>query len=70
MKRDVNYWIGTVVRLPLLVIGFVIVNGYNLLFGWWLDKILARRDEKKFERDIRDILPFLFDEHQGQRVPN
>lgn len=70
MNRDVDRWAGTLIRLPLLLLGFFIVNGYQLLFGWWLDKSLARRHEKKLELDIHDALPFLFDEHHGYRVRN
>jgi hypothetical protein len=70
MSREIHRWVGTLTRLPLLVLGFVIVNGYNLLFGWWLDKSLARRRQTRLDQDIHDSLRFLFDQHRGCRVPN
>src|SRR5260370_11370148 len=66
MNRGINRWVDTVARVP----GVVIIKSYDLLFGWWLNKSLARKHEKELEQDIHDALPFLFDEYHGHRVPN
>jgi len=33
-----------------------------------LDRYLARREMERLEQDVRNELPFLFNEHQGQTV--
>jgi hypothetical protein len=58
-----------ILRPPLLVLGFIFGNLYNLCFGWH-DKRLARQGEHCFADDIRRYLPFLFSEHGATVIPN
>jgi hypothetical protein len=57
-------------RPPLVLLRFVLENGYGLLFGRWLDKRLARKDERRLARDIKESLWFLFSEFGARIVPN
>jgi hypothetical protein len=58
-----------ILRPPLLVLGFVFGNLYKLCFGW-LDKRIARQNERRFAEDVRTYLAFLFSEHRAQVIPN
>ena len=58
-----------VVRPPFLLLGFIFGNLYKLCFGW-LDRRVARQNERRFADDIRSHLSFLFREHGAQVVPN
>jgi len=50
---------------PLLVLR----NLYKLCFGW-LDRRMARQDERRFADDIRTHLSFLFTDHAAKVIPN
>jgi len=50
--------------------GLIVVEGYNALFGWWLDKRVAKKNEDRFKDDILRKLAFLFSECGGTIVPN
>jgi len=68
-KVDIEYLIvNYLIRPPLAVLGFILSPVW-VLFGL-SDKQFALRHQKKLERDVRDSLPFLFDEHHGRVVPN
>jgi hypothetical protein len=70
--RPPALWVRIVIailRPPLLVLGFVFGNLYKLCFGW-LDKRMARQNERRFAEDIRTHLTFLFSEHGAQIIPN
>ena len=58
-----------ILRPPLLVLGFVFGNLYKLCFGW-LDRRIARQNERRFAEDIHTYLAFLFSEHGANVVPN
>lgn len=58
-----------VVRPPLLVLGFVFGNLYKLCFSW-LDKSIAKQNEKRFAEDIHKYLSFIFAEHKAEIIPN
>ena len=58
-----------ILRPPLLVLGFVFGNLYELCFGW-LDKRIARQNEQRFAEDVRTHLPRLFSEHGAKVIPN
>jgi hypothetical protein len=62
-------WI-RIVRPPFLAIGFVLSVIYAGLFGWWLDKRVAKRYDERLANDVRQNLPFLFTEKCGQIVPS
>jgi hypothetical protein len=58
-----------ILRPPLLVLGFVFGNLYKLCFGW-LDRRMARQNERRFAEDIHTYLAFLFSEHGAKVIPN
>jgi len=60
MPREDRTWL-IVVLEPLfwLFVHFL----YPLLFGWWADKALARKHQRRLARDIRKALPFLFERY-------
>ena len=58
-----------ILRPPLLVLGFVFGNLYELCFGW-LDKRIARQNEQRFAEDVRTHLAFLFSEHGAKVITN
>lgn len=59
----------SVLRPPLLVLRFIFGNLYKLCFGW-LDRRVARQNERRFADDIGRHLSFLFTEHKAQIIPN
>jgi len=68
-KKGVGYFVAIyLIRPPLAVLGFILSPVWVLL--GLSDKQLALRSQKKLERDVRDLLPFLFDERHGRVVPN
>jgi hypothetical protein len=54
----------------LFVLGFVTVEGYKLLFGWWRGKIVTERRQLEFRKELQSSLEFLFSEHQAKFVQN
>jgi hypothetical protein len=46
------------------------MTGYKLLFGWWLDKRVAKRHQEAFDNEISRYLPFLFYDCGGKIVSN
>ncbi|HTZ97674.1 MAG TPA: hypothetical protein VMB18_14830 [Terriglobales bacterium] len=58
-----------ILRPPLLVLGFVFGNLYQLCFGW-LDRRIARQNEQRFAEDVHTYLAFLFSEHGAKVIPN
>ncbi len=70
MNRAVDRWILiNIVRPPLLLLKFLLTPVDRLLFGW-VDTWLARRNERRLNRDIVDAMPFLFAEHRGRVISN
>ena len=68
MTIDVGYFvINYLVRPPLVALGYLLSPVWPL-FGL-SDKQIALRHQRKLEQDVRNTLPFLFDEHHGQVVP-
>jgi len=65
-KLVFGYTLGPIFAL----FGFIFVNGYKVVFGWWLDKRLAIKDQARFAEDIRRDLSFLFTEQRAVIVPN
>lgn len=63
-----NQALVTVLRPPLLVVGFVLGNLYKVCFGW-LDRRAARQNEQHFAEDIRGYLAFLFEERGAEIIP-
>jgi hypothetical protein len=55
------------IRPPLALLGFILSPVW-VLFGV-SDEQLALRDQKKLEQEVRELLPFLFDEQHGRIVP-
>ena len=51
-------------------VGHTIGKLYWVLFGWWIDAPIARKHEREFAREIREGLPFLFEKHSAEIVPN
>ena len=56
---------------PLVLIVFgPFVLAYKLFFGWWLNPILDKRNEKTLREQVRVDLPFLFQDYGGRFVAN
>ena len=60
----------SLLRFVLEAIGQVLGRAYSLVFGWWLDTLLARRADRRLAQDIRNNLDLLFKDHGAQVVPN
>jgi hypothetical protein len=58
-----------ILRPPLLVLRFVFGNLYKLCFGW-LDRRMARQNERRFVEDIHTYLAFLFSEYGAKVILN
>ncbi len=60
--------------LPVAIIAAIvvapIVGVYKVLFSWWLDERLAKRNDQRFAQEIRGNLAFLFNEYGAQFVAN
>jgi hypothetical protein len=50
-------------------IGKPILWTYKIIFGWWLNPLIAGRGERKFRKEVRAAFSFLFDEYGAQFVP-
>lgn len=48
------------IRLPILLAGFVVKTIYRTIFGWWLDPWLQRKANESLLEDVRATLSFLF----------
>jgi hypothetical protein len=48
----------------------VMIGVHRVFFSWWLDKRLARRNDKVLGQQIREDLEFLFTVYGAQLVPN
>lgn len=66
MKREPR-WI-SIIRPPVLVIGFVLKILYAGLLGWWLDRLLSRIGDKRLAEEVKQNVPLLFDEKVGGRI--
>jgi hypothetical protein len=57
--------------LPIFyVIGFLFVNTYKLLLGWWLEPLSVRKSDARLAEEVQNKLSFLFSEHGARIVPN
>ena len=68
MKREPT-WI-RIIRPPLVALGFVFSTVYSVLFGWWLDELMARKADKRLADEVKQNVPFLFTEKKAQIVPS
>lgn len=66
MKREPT-WIG-IVRPPVLAFGFVLKILYAGLFGWWLDGLMSRIDDRRLAEDVKHNVPLLFSDKVGGHV--
>lgn len=57
-----------IVRPPFLAIGFALNVIYAGLFGWWLDKRIAKKRDESLANEVRQNLPFLFTDKCGRIV--
>lgn len=61
-------------REPPLALGVVVagvmIGVHKVLFSWWLDKRLVRRNDRILSQRIRENLEFLFRDHGARLVPN
>jgi hypothetical protein len=69
MANRSNQWIVSLVRPPLMVIGFIAKAVYSLLFGR-ADKRLAQKNQEVLAGSVKAELPFLFNEYDGGIIPN
>jgi hypothetical protein len=51
-------------------VGRAIGRIYRVLFEWWIDVPMARREHENLAREIREELPSLFADYGGRIVPN
>ena len=68
MNRKTTNWIFAIVTPPLLGLRYVLWPINELVFrplGFWL----AKRAQKKFEREIQLKIPFLFNEYGARFLP-
>ncbi len=70
MGAELNSWIVAIVKPPLEVLAFLLRKAYALLFAWWLDNRLVKREREKFVADIHRCLGFLFQEYGAHIIPN
>lgn len=59
-----------VCRPILLLIGFVLRLVYRLFFSWWLNPALDHWNRKAFADEVRQAMPFLFDQYKARVVPD
>jgi hypothetical protein len=65
-----NFVIESVIRPPVLLVGFVIGKLYWLLIGWWYEKRVARSQERALLDSVMDKMRFLFSGHGARVVAN
>lgn len=53
-----------------LIIVTPFVLAYKLFFGWWLNPLLSRHDERELQEKVRSDLAFLFYDFDGRFVAN
>lgn len=69
MANRSNRWIVSLVRPPLMVLGFIAKAVYLLFFGL-ADKRLAQKHQEMLAASVKAELPFLFNECGGVIIPN
>jgi hypothetical protein len=69
MERGTIRWIVVNVIVPPLQLLRFILKPMGLLLGL-LDRLLARREERKLRLDIAEAMPFLFQELHARVIPN
>ena len=57
-----------IVRPFVLAIAFVLRIFYAGMFGWWLDGLLARVDNRRLADDVKQNVPVLFADNVGGRI--
>jgi len=60
----------SLLRAALEAAGRLLGRAYAVVFGWWLDNLLARRADERLADDIRNNLVLLFKDHAAQIVAN
>lgn len=69
MANRSNQWIISLVRPPLMALGFIAKAVYSLFFGR-ADKRLAQKNQEILAASVKAELPFLFNEYGGVIIPN
>jgi hypothetical protein len=69
MTNQTNQWIVSLVRPPLMVLGFIAKAVYSLFLGR-ADKRLAQKTQEVLAASVKAELPFLFNEFGGVIIPN
>jgi hypothetical protein len=69
MANQSNRWIVSLLRPPLIVLGFIAKAVYSLFFGR-ADKRLAQKNQEVLAANVKAELPFLFNEYDGVIIPN
>ncbi len=69
MANRSNQWIVSLVRPPLMVLGFIAKAIYSLFF-WRADKRLAQKHQEMLAASVKAELSFLFNEYDGVIIPN
>jgi len=71
MKHGKRLSLAELILAPFLfVFGFIAVEGYNLLFGWWRRRKVKERSQTKFQEQVRSELDFLFVAHGARFAAN
>jgi hypothetical protein len=70
LLRDfLKFFLLYVVRPVGLLVAALFSSFYNVLFGWWLDGLLFRRRQTRFEQEIQAQYYWLFEKYGGRIVP-
>jgi hypothetical protein len=69
MSRQFKDLVISLIRPPLIVVGFIAKTIYALFFGR-ADKRLAQKQQDELANEIQQHLGFLFQEYGGRIIPN
>jgi hypothetical protein len=54
----------------VLLIGFIVSTLYKGLIAWWADPLAEKSADRRLAEEIRNSMPFLFSDHDGEVVRN
>ena len=57
-------------RPLLLLLGFLFRIIWKVVFSWWVNPLLDRWMQKFFANEVKEAMPFLFDQFAGRVIPD
>lgn len=57
-------------RPLLLLLGFLFRIIWKVVFSWWVNPLLDRWMQKNFANEVKEAMPFLFDQFAGRVIPD